>query len=234
MSPRTLQWTRTGTSSSRAAASRPYSWRASSKREYASAHAAISAVCASERASTTPRRTSAAKKRHSCAPRQPTRAQRKAAAHGLHGALDAVVRDEPGVLVRARGVDPAHGVVHERAEHVRARRASAVDDLIRRARAALDKVGLLNKERRHPLGLSGGEQQRVGIARAIVHKPPVILADEPTGNLDPELSAEIMNLFREFNQVGVTVLIASHDLALISRMGVRMLRLQQGRLVQEA
>jgi cell division transport system ATP-binding protein len=101
----------------------------------------------------------------------------------------------------------------------------------RRVRAALDKVGLLRKEKRYPPGLSGGEQQRVGIARAIVHKPPLILADEPTGNLDPELSAEIMGLFREFNAVGVTLLIASHDLGLISRLGCRTLRLRQGRLV---
>ena len=101
----------------------------------------------------------------------------------------------------------------------------------RKVRAALDKVGLLNKERRYPAGLSGGEQQRVGIARAIVHKPPVILADEPTGNLDPALSAEIMSLFREFNQVGVTLLIASHDTNLIAKMGGRILTLQQGRLV---
>ena len=102
----------------------------------------------------------------------------------------------------------------------------------RRVRAALDKVRLLNKEKRYPIGLSGGEQQRVGIARAIVHKPPIILADEPTGNLDPELSAEIMALFGEFNQVGVTLLIASHDLALVSRMGGRLLRLHQGKLIE--
>lgn len=102
----------------------------------------------------------------------------------------------------------------------------------RRVRAALDKVGLLNKEKRSPVGLSGGEQQRVGIARAIVHKPPLILADEPTGNLDPDLSAEIMELFREFSQVGVTVLIASHDVELISRIGGRVLRLNEGKLVE--
>ena len=103
----------------------------------------------------------------------------------------------------------------------------------RRVRAALDKVGLLRKEKRYPQALSGGEQQRVGIARAIVLKPPMILADEPTGNLDPELSAEIMNLFREFNAVGVTLLIASHDLGLIARMGCRTLRLSQGRLAED-
>jgi cell division transport system ATP-binding protein len=90
----------------------------------------------------------------------------------------------------------------------------------------------LRKEKRYPQGLSGGEQQRVGIARAIVHKPPMILADEPTGNLDPELAAEIMNLFREFNAVGVTLLIASHDLGLIERLGCRTLHLHQGRLVE--
>ena len=78
----------------------------------------------------------------------------------------------------------------------------------RRVRAALDKVGLLGKERSLPIALSGGEQQRVGIARAVVNRPPVLLADEPTGNLDPELSREIMRLFEQFNQVGVTVFIA--------------------------
>ena len=101
----------------------------------------------------------------------------------------------------------------------------------RRVRAALDKVGLLNRERAMPLTLSGGEQQRVGIARAVVGKPKILLADEPTGNLDPILSAEIMNLFEAFNQVGVTVLIASHDLILISRLQHRIITLQQGRLV---
>jgi cell division transport system ATP-binding protein len=107
-------------------------------------------------------------------------------------------------------------------------------DVGRRVRAALDKVGLLRKEKRYPQGLSGGEQQRVGIARAIVHKPPMILADEPTGNLDPELSAEIMNLFREFNSVGVTLLVATHDLGLVKRLGCRTLRLNQGRLIEGA
>lgn len=102
----------------------------------------------------------------------------------------------------------------------------------RRVRAALDKVGLLRKEKRYPLALSGGEQQRVGIARAIVHKPSLILADEPTGNLDPGLSSEIMDLFKEFNQVGVTLLVASHNLDLISRFACRTLKLQQGRLIE--
>ena len=104
-------------------------------------------------------------------------------------------------------------------------------DIGRRVRAALDKVGLLSKEKLLPVMLSGGEQQRVGIARAVVNKPAVLLADEPTGNLDPRLAAEIMRLFSEFNQVGVTVLIASHDLALISRMQNRVLTLQHGQLI---
>jgi cell division transport system ATP-binding protein len=101
----------------------------------------------------------------------------------------------------------------------------------RRVRAALDKVGLLDRERAMPMTLSGGEQQRVGIARAVVGRPRILLADEPTGNLDPALSAEIMALFEAFNQVGVTVLIASHDLALISRLPHRILTLREGRMV---
>lgn len=100
----------------------------------------------------------------------------------------------------------------------------------RRVRAALDKVGLLNKERLNPVQLSGGEQQRVGIARAVVNKPAVLLADEPTGNLDPELSSDIMHLFQQFNQVGVTVLIASHDIALIRHLDRRILTLDHGQL----
>lgn len=101
----------------------------------------------------------------------------------------------------------------------------------RRVRAALDKVGLLDRERAMPMTLSGGEQQRVGIARAVVGRPRILLADEPTGNLDPALSAEIMQLFEAFNQVGVTVLIASHDMALISRLPHRILTLREGRMV---
>lgn len=102
----------------------------------------------------------------------------------------------------------------------------------RRVRAALDKVGLLGKERAYPITLSGGEQQRVGIARAVVNKPTLLLADEPTGNLDPELSREIMKLFAQFNQVGVSVLIASHDLDLISQLRYPILRLKDGRLIE--
>lgn len=103
-------------------------------------------------------------------------------------------------------------------------------DIERRVRAALDKVGLLNKEKLNPVQLSGGEQQRIGIARAVVHTPRILLADEPTGNLDPALSAEIMTLFEDFRNVGVSVLVATHDIALISSMGERVLTLDHGRL----
>lgn len=102
----------------------------------------------------------------------------------------------------------------------------------RRVRAALDKVGLARKESVYPITLSSGEQQRVGIARAIVHKPPILLADEPTGNLDPQLSAEIMNLFLQFNQLGATVLVASHDLHLISQLNKPVIELTDGQLMR--
>lgn len=106
-------------------------------------------------------------------------------------------------------------------------------EVARRVRAALDKVGLLGKENRYPLALSGGEQQRIGIARAVVNKPAIILADEPTGNLDPKLSAEIMHLFQQFKQVGVTVLIATHDIGLINNFDYKVLHLEQGRLLSQ-
>ena len=104
-------------------------------------------------------------------------------------------------------------------------------EMDKRVRAALDQVGLLGKETSFPLELSAGEQQRVGIARAVVSKPPVLIADEPTGNLDPDLAREVMNLFRRFNEVGVTVLIATHDVHLIGQFGVRRLHIEQGQLV---
>jgi cell division transport system ATP-binding protein len=107
------------------------------------------------------------------------------------------------------------------------------EETAKRVRASLDKVGLLGREAEPPVNLSTGEQQRVGIARAIVAKPPVLIADEPTGNLDPQLSAEIMTLFGEFQQVGTTVLIASHDLPLVKRMGKRVLVLDHGKLIDD-
>ena len=106
-------------------------------------------------------------------------------------------------------------------------------DMVKRVHAALDKVGLLDKVRCLPQTLSGGEQQRVGIARAVVNKPPLLLADEPTGNLDPELSKDIMLVFEAFNQVGVSVLVATHDLGLVARMKYRTLTLKQGKMIND-
>jgi len=110
----------------------------------------------------------------------------------------------------------------------------APKEAARRARAALDKVGLLARERAHPIQLSGGEQQRVAIARAVVNRPALLVADEPTANLDAESAARIVEIFAAFNQVGVTVLIASHDQALIARFGKRILHLEEGRIRENA
>ncbi|AHE99620.1 cell division ATP-binding protein FtsE [Thioalkalivibrio paradoxus] len=121
---------------------------------------------------------------------------------------------------------PVHANVALPLEILGYRRAEAR----KRVRAALDKVGLLHKEGAEPQTLSAGEQQRVGIARAIVHRPALLLADEPTGNLDPALSREIMQLFLDFNRVGVTALIASHNLELISALRKPMLHLEHGRI----
>ncbi|MFV2031255.1 MAG: cell division ATP-binding protein FtsE [Gammaproteobacteria bacterium] len=104
-------------------------------------------------------------------------------------------------------------------------------EIAKRTRAALDKVGLLHKEKSMPITLSGGEQQRVGIARAVVHKPMLLLADEPTGNLDPVLSREIMQIFIDFHQVGVSVLVASHDLDLIDELQKPVLTLNRGQMI---
>lgn len=103
-------------------------------------------------------------------------------------------------------------------------------EIKRRVQAALDKVALLSKEKLFPSSLSCGEQQRIGIARAVVNKPTILLADEPTGNLDPELSMDILRLFEAFHLVGVTVLIATHDLPLIAQMPYRMIILQNGEI----
>src|SRR6516164_3114786 len=112
--------------------------------------------------------------------------------------------------------------------------ATPLKEIDRRVRAALDQVGLLGKERVLPLELSVGEQQRVGIARAVVSKPPLLIADEPTGNLDPDLSQEVMKLFRRFQDVGVTVVIASHDHHLVREFGQRVIVLENGRVQGDA
>jgi cell division transport system ATP-binding protein len=106
-------------------------------------------------------------------------------------------------------------------------------EIERRVRAALDQVGLLGRESHLPITLSTGEQQRVGIARAVAPRPDVLIADEPTGNLDPELSFEIMRLFERFNEVGVTLLIATHDLELVEQMPHRRLRLVAGHIASD-
>jgi cell division transport system ATP-binding protein len=100
----------------------------------------------------------------------------------------------------------------------------------RRARAAIDKVGLAGREKANPIELSGGEQQRVAIARAVVNRPSLLIADEPTANLDAESAARVLDIFVAFRQVGVTVLIATHDLSLVERYAGNILRLEQGRV----
>ncbi len=106
-------------------------------------------------------------------------------------------------------------------------------DIGKRVRAALSRVGLLSKEALFPSALSTGEQQRVGIARAVVTRPKILLADEPTGNLDPELSRDIMQLFEQFHQVGTTVIVASHDRELIESMDARVIELSHGAVVRD-
>ena len=105
-------------------------------------------------------------------------------------------------------------------------------EALRRARAALDKVGLLEREKAHPIALSGGEQQRLAIARAVVNRPAILLADEPTANLDADSAADILEIFRAFHQVGVTVIIATHDPQWMARLAPRVMRLERGQLVQ--
>jgi cell division transport system ATP-binding protein len=107
-------------------------------------------------------------------------------------------------------------------------------DAARRVRAALDKVGLLEREKSNPITLSGGEQQRLCIARAIVSRPAILIADEPTGNLDPEYATAIVDLFRSFNQVGVTVILSSHDESSLKRLECRRIQLAAGRLLEGA
>ena len=107
------------------------------------------------------------------------------------------------------------------------------DEINKRVRAALGKVGLAGREKASPITLSGGEQQRVGIARAVINRPSILLADEPTGNLDEELSDEIIDIFADFNRVGVTVLIATHDLRQVDRLGKRTIHLNNGQIINE-
>jgi len=104
-------------------------------------------------------------------------------------------------------------------------------EAVRRAQAALDKVGLLAREKALPIALSGGEQQRLAIARAVVNRPTILLADEPTGNLDSESAAQILGIFSAFNQVGVTVVVATHDQSWVERYHPNVLRLDHGRLI---
>ena len=103
-------------------------------------------------------------------------------------------------------------------------------EALRRARAALDKVGLLAREKAHPIALSGGEQQRLAIARAVVNRPAILLADEPTANLDSATAADLLDIFAAFHQVGVTVVIATHEPQWMARLSPRVLRLERGRL----
>ena len=110
----------------------------------------------------------------------------------------------------------------------------APKEAARRARAALDKVGLLGREKANPIQLSGGEQQRLAIARAVVNRPAVLIADEPTANLDAEAARRVLEIFVAFNQVGVTVLVATHDMALVRRFGRRVFRLAAGRVEEDA
>ena len=106
-------------------------------------------------------------------------------------------------------------------------------EITRRVRAALDKVSLAGKEKKYPLALSGGEQQRVGIARAVVNKPPIIIADEPTGNLDPALSVGIMKLLDRINREGTTVLMATHDSGIVDQMRKRVIELDGGQVIRD-
>ena len=141
-------------------------------------------------------------------------------------------RQHLGVVLQEHRLLMGHSVFENVALPLRVTGAKE-RDIGRRVRAALSSVGLLEKERALPGYLSAGERQRVGIARAVVNRPKVLLADEPTGNLDPDLSKSIMGLFRQFHDVGTTVIVASHDAQLLATMGMRMVELAKGKVVED-
>ena len=143
------------------------------------------------------------------------------------------VRREIGVVYQNHRLLPERNVFENVALPLRIIGAD-YRDVVRRVRAAISKVGLSGSEKKFPDSLSSGEQQRVGIARAVVSKPSLLLADEPTGNLDPELSQDILKLFEQFNQVGVSSLIATHDINLLDKSEQRRLTLSQGVLIDKS
>ena len=108
-----------------------------------------------------------------------------------------------------------------------------INDIRGRVRAALDKVGLLNREKSMPISLSGGEQQRVAIARALVNRPAILMADEPSGNLDPDTTVEIMRLLDQINKAGTTVIMATHDAGIVDQMRKRVIEITNGSIVRD-
>jgi cell division transport system ATP-binding protein len=138
-------------------------------------------------------------------------------------------RREIGIVFQDHRLLPERSVFDNVALPLHASEAR-LQEIDKRVRAALDQVGLLDRAQSLPLELSVGEQQRVGIARAVVGKPKLIIADEPTGNLDPALSLEVMDLFKRFNDVGVTVVVATHDLDIVKVRGLREIVVADGRV----
>jgi cell division transport system ATP-binding protein len=143
-------------------------------------------------------------------------------------------RRELGVVFQDHRLLPERSVFDNVALPLHASEAASLQEIDKRVRAALDQVGLLNRAQSLPLELSVGEQQRVGIARAVVGKPKLIIADEPTGNLDPALSLEVMGIFKRFNDVGVTVVVATHDIDIVKAWGLREIVVADGRVLDPA